>query len=109
MEFIPTSLPEVQIIRPKIYSDQRGFFMETFQAQLCTKAGLPATFVQDNNSGSYRGILRGLHYPIRQAQGKLIRVVAGEIFDVAVDLRRNSPTFKMWVGVTLSAESRDQL
>ena len=83
--------------------------METFQAQLFTKAGLPATFVQDNHSGSYRGILRGLHYQIRQAQGKLIRVVAGEIFDVAVDLRRSSPTFKMRVGLTLSAETRDQL
>jgi len=109
MEFIPTHLPEVQIVRPKVFADTRGFFAETFQAHRFAAAGLPTDFVQDNHSGSHRGALRGLHYQIQQAQGKLIRAVAGEIFDVAVDLRRASPTFKQWVGVTLSAENRDQL
>jgi dTDP-4-dehydrorhamnose 3,5-epimerase len=109
MEFSSTSIPDVIMIRPKVYSDERGFFMETFQADLFAKNGLPVTFVQDNHSGSHRGTLRGLHYQIQRAQGKLIRVVAGEIFDVAVDIRRSSPTFKQWVGSRLSAESKTQL
>lgn len=109
MEFIPTIIPEVILIRPKVFSDPRGFFMETFQANEFEKAGLPVHFVQDNHSGSHRGTLRGLHYQIQQAQGKLVRVIAGEIFDVALDIRRSSPTFKKWIGIKLSLESREQL
>lgn len=109
MEFIPTKIPEVILIRPKIFSDARGFFMETFQAKEFGSAGLPTHFVQENHSGSHRGVLRGLHYQIQQAQGKLVSVQVGEIYDVAVDLRRSSPTFKHWVGFYLSAENRDEL
>lgn len=109
MEFIPTKIPEVILVHPKKFSDPRGFFMETFQAKEFEGAGLPVHFMQDNHSGSHRSTLRGLHYQIQQAQGKLVRVIAGEIFDVAVDVRRNSPTFKKWIGVKLSAEIGDQL
>ena len=109
MEFIPTKILEVILVRPKVFSDPRGFFMETFQAKEFESAGLPAHFVQENHSGSHRGTLRGLHYQIQQAQGKLVRVLVGEILDIAVDIRRNSPTFKRWVGVKLSAENKDQL
>lgn len=109
MEFIQTTLPGVIQIEPKVYGDQRGFFMETFQAERFREAGLPDHFVQDNHSGSRQGTLRGLHYQIRQAQGKLLRVVHGEIFDVAVDLRRSSPTFGNWEGVLLTAENHRQL
>ena len=86
MKFLPSEIPGVVIIEPQVYGDERGFFMETFRARLFAEAGLPTEFVQDNHSGSRRGTLRGLHYQIRQAQGKLVRAVAGEIFDVAVDL-----------------------
>ncbi len=92
-----------------MFGDARGFFMETYQAQRFAEAGICADFVQDNHSGSRQGILRGLHYQIRQAQGKLFRVVVGEVFDVAVDIRRSSPTFGRWVGVTLSAENHRQV
>jgi dTDP-4-dehydrorhamnose 3,5-epimerase len=109
MKFTPTKIPEVVSIKPDIYGDERGFFMETFQQQRFADHGIDARFVQDNHSGSSRGILRGLHYQIRQPQGKLVRVVAGEVFDVAVDLRRNSRTFGQWVGQLLSAENRIQL
>ena len=109
MDFTPTSIPEVVIIEPKVYGDQRGFFMETFQAIQFAEAGLPTDFVQDNHSGSRQGTLRGLHYQIRQAQGKLVRVVAGEIFDVAVDIRRKSPTFGKYECLRLSAENKLQL
>lgn len=109
MEFLPTNIPDIILIRPKVFHDARGFFMETFQAKEFECAGLPVHFVQDNHSGSHRGALRGLHYQIQHTQGKLIRVLAGEIYDVVVDIRRGSPTFKQWVGVHLSAESREQI
>jgi dTDP-4-dehydrorhamnose 3,5-epimerase len=109
MIFTPTRIPDVLMIEPRVFGDQRGFFMETYQARQFADRGLAVEFVQDNHSGSRRGTLRGLHYQIRQAQGKLVRVVAGEVFDVAVDLRRSSPTFGGWVGERLSAENRRQL
>ncbi len=109
MKFIPTSIPDIILIEPRIHGDSRGFFMETYQAQKFADAGILADFVQDNHSGSQRGTLRGLHYQIRQAQGKLVRVVAGEVYDVVVDLRRSSPTFGQWVGILLSAENRRQV
>lgn len=109
MKFTPTSIPEVILIEPQAFGDARGFFMETYHIEKFAQGGITATFVQDNHSGSARGILRGLHYQIRQAQGKLVRAAAGEVFDVAVDIRRSSPTFKQWVGVRLSAENRHML
>jgi dTDP-4-dehydrorhamnose 3,5-epimerase len=109
MEFEPTSIPDVIAIKPKVFGDERGFFMETYQAEQFAAAGIDFDFVQDNHSGSRRGVLRGLHYQIRNPQGKLVRVIAGEIFDVAVDLRRSSPTFGQWVGQCLSAENKLQL
>lgn len=109
MEFTPTAIPDVILIQPQVFGDERGFFMETYRASLFSEAGLPDQFVQDNHSGSRRGALRGLHYQIRQAQGKLVRVIAGDIFDVVVDLRRSSPTFGKWVGVSLSAQNRLEL
>jgi len=109
MEYIRTAIPEVVLIQPKVFGDERGFFLETFRANEFARECSPLAFVQDNHSGSKQGILRGLHYQIQQAQGKLIRAVAGEIFDVAVDLRRSSPTFGQWVGETLSAANRTQL
>jgi dTDP-4-dehydrorhamnose 3,5-epimerase len=109
MEFVPTSLPDVLLIRPRVYGDERGFFMETYRHQLFSDAGISAQFVQDNHSGSRQGILRGLHYQIRQPQGKLVRAIVGEVFDVVVDLRRSSPTFGEWDGVYLSAENKCQL
>lgn len=109
MNFTPTAIPDVILIEPKVFGDARGFFMETYQARTFADAGISCDFVQDNHSGSRRGTLRGLHYQIRQAQGKLLRVVAGEIFDVAVDLRRRSPTFGKWVACTLSAENHYML
>lgn len=109
MNFIPTTIPDVILVEPKVFSDQRGFFMETYQAEKFSAGGIPQPFVQDNHSGSQQGTLRGLHYQIRQAQGKLVRVVTGEVFDVAVDLRKRSPTFGKWVSVTLSAENKKQI
>lgn len=109
MEFIPTSLADVILIQPKVFGDERGFFLETYRADQFIRAGIPTEFLQDNHSGSRQGILRGLHYQIRQPQGKLVRVIAGEIFDVAVDLRRSSPTFGRWVGQVLSAENKLQI
>jgi dTDP-4-dehydrorhamnose 3,5-epimerase len=109
MKFILTDIPDVVLIQPKVFGDRRGFFMEAYQAKRYAQAGIPNDFVQDNHSGSEQGILRGLHYQIQQTQGKLVRAVAGEIFDVAVDLRRSSPTFGQWVGATLSAENKHQL
>lgn len=101
MRLTPTALPDVLLIESRVYTDDRGSFRETFHAQKLAEAGLNARFVQDNHSRSTRGVLRGLHYQIEQPQGKLIDVVRGEIFDVAVDLRRSSPTFGRWVGCTL--------
>jgi dTDP-4-dehydrorhamnose 3,5-epimerase len=109
MKFEPTTIPDVVLIYPDVFGDERGFFMETYRAQKFGAAGLPLIFVQDNHSGSQRGTLRGLHYQVKQAQGKVVRVVAGEIYDVAVDIRRWSPTFGQWVGYTLSAQNKAQL
>ena len=106
----PCRLSDVLIIDPKVFGDDRGFFSESFSAAAFEYAtGVKATFVQDNHSKSERGVLRGLHYQLEQPQGKLIRVVQGEIYDVAVDIRSGSPTFGQWVGVTLSAENKKQL
>jgi dTDP-4-dehydrorhamnose 3,5-epimerase len=103
-------IPDVLILEPKVFGDARGFFMESFNLRTFSEVtGLSPTFVQDNHSKSARGVLRGLHYQIRQAQGKLVRVVQGEIFDVAVDIRRGSPTFGQWVGAHLSAENKHQI
>ena len=103
MKVTRTDIPEVMVLEPRVFRDERGFFMESFNRRSFKQAtGVDAEFVQDNTSFSVRNVVRGLHYQIRQAQGKLIQVMAGEIFDVAVDLRRGSPTFKQWVGVTLS-------
>jgi len=107
---IPTEIPDVLIIEPQVFGDDRGFFFESFNARKFEEAtGLKRTFVQDNHSRSGRNVLRGLHYQIHHPQGKLVRASAGEVFDVAVDLRRSSPTFGKWVGVTLSAENKRQL
>ena len=109
MRFTPTAIPEVVIIEPRVFQDDRGFFLETFQALKYEPIGVHAPLVQDNHSGSRRGVLRGLHYQIRRPQGKLVSVTAGEVFDVAVDLRRSSPTFGRWAGATLSAHNRLQM
>jgi len=109
MQFKPTSIPDVFLIEPQVFGDQRGFFVETYRAEKFTEIGMNPNFVQDNHSGSRQGILRGLHYQIHQPQGKLIRVVAGEVFDVAVDLRRRSPTFGKWEAVCLSADNKLQI
>ena len=109
MQFLPTIIPDILIIEPKLFGDERGFFMETYREERYALEGIRATFVQDNHSGSRQGVLRGLHYQIKQPQGKLVRVVVGEVFDVAVDLRRGSPTFAHWVGVHLSAQNRRQV
>jgi dTDP-4-dehydrorhamnose 3,5-epimerase len=109
MEITPTEIPDVLLLQPKVYGDERGFFLETYQAERFARVGIPAAFVQDNHSGSGQGVLRGLHYQIRQPQGKLVRAVAGEIYDVSVDLRRSSPTFGRWAGVHLDAETKTQL
>ena len=110
MKVVETSIPDVLIIEPKVFGDERGFFYESFNAAAFEAAtGLKRQFVQDNHSKSQRGVLRGLHYQIQQPQGKLVRVVAGEVFDVAVDLRRSSPSFGRWTGVLLNAENKRQL
>ncbi|MFI3215217.1 MAG: dTDP-4-dehydrorhamnose 3,5-epimerase [Methylococcales bacterium] len=110
MQVVTTALPDVLILEPKVFGDERGFFFESFNArQFAEATGLHREFVQDNHSRSAKGVLRGLHYQVQQAQGKLVRVTAGEVFDVAVDLRRSSPTFGRWVGVHLSAENKRQL
>lgn len=110
MTITQTVLPGVLLVEPRVFGDERGFFFESFNArQWQVLTGHPSSFVQDNHSASGRGVLRGLHYQLRQPQGKLVRVVAGEVFDVAVDLRRSSPTFGRWHGVRLSAENKRQL
>ncbi len=108
MKFIPTVIPDVILVEPRVFGDERGFFFESYQANEFAAAGIPANFVQDNHSGSRQGTLRGLHYQIQQPQGKLLRVISGQIFDVAVDLRRDSPTFGKWTSATLSAENKLQ-
>ncbi|MEB3339847.1 dTDP-4-dehydrorhamnose 3,5-epimerase [Okeania sp.] len=110
MNVIVTKIPEVLLIEPKVFGDERGFFMESFnQRNFSEKTGVNLEFVQDNHSRSRKGVLRGLHYQIQQVQGKLLRVVVGEIFDVAVDIRKSSPSFGKWVGYLLSAENKRQL
>lgn len=109
MKFICTSIPDVLVIEPDVFGDDRGFFMETYQVKRFAEEGISATFVQDNHSGSRRGTLRGLHYQIKQPQGKLFRVVVGEVFDVAVDLRCSSPTFGKWESTFLSAQNKKQM
>ena len=109
MKVIETAIPDVRIIEPRVFGDARGFFMVTWSRRDFASAGIDADFVQDNHSRSVQGTLRGLHYQIQQPQGKLVRVTAGEVFDVAVDLRRLSPTFGRWLGVMLSVENHRQL
>lgn len=110
MKVIHTALPDVLVIEPKVFGDERGFFYESFNAQkFQALTGLQVDFVQDNHSLSGKNVLRGMHYQIRQAQGKLVRVIAGEVYDVAVDLRKGSAQFGKWVGATLSAENHRQM
>lgn len=109
MKFTATDISDVVLIEPQVFGDERGFFMETWHAEKFAEAGINAAFVQDNHSRSVQGTLRGLHYQLKQPQGKLVRVISGEVFDVAVDFRKDSPTFGRWVGVTLSAENRKML
>jgi dTDP-4-dehydrorhamnose 3,5-epimerase len=109
MQFEPTALPEVILVTPKLFGDPRGFFLEMYHAGKFATGGITATFVQDNLSRSQRGVLRGLHFQIEHPQGKLVTVLQGEIFDVAVDVRRSSPRFGQWVGVRLDSERRQSL
>jgi dTDP-4-dehydrorhamnose 3,5-epimerase len=109
MRVVPTSIPDVKIVEPRVFGDARGFFFESWNARALAEAGIAAEFVQDNHSRSAQGVLRGLHYQVAHAQGKLVRVVAGEVYDVAVDLRRSSPTFGRHVAITLSAEDKRML
>jgi len=110
MNVIKTDIPDLLIIEPKVFGDERGFFFESFNARVfAEKTGVTDAFVQDNHSRSAKGVLRGLHYQIQQPQGKLLRVTEGEIYDIAVDIRRSSPTFGKWLGLTLSAENKRQL
>src|SRR5215213_2448588 len=109
VKFIPTPLSGVLLIEPRVFQDERGFFLESYQKKNFSEVGIPFDFVQDNHSRSCQGVLRGLHYQIKQAQGKLLRVVMGEIYDVAVDIRKQSPTFGKWFGTYLSAENKQML
>lgn len=110
MKVIPAAIPDVLVLEPKVFGDARGFFLESFNQKMFEQAtGLDVRFVQDNHSRSAQGVLRGLHYQLRQPQGKLVRVVRGAVFDVAVDIRRSSPTFGQWTGVELSEENQRQL
>jgi len=106
MNVIPTNISDVLIVEPKVFADARGFFYESFNKKLMQAAGITGDFVQDNHSHSIKNVLRGLHYQIKQPQGKLVRATVGEIFDVAVDIRRRSPTFGKWVGFNLSEQNR---
>lgn len=106
MKIDPTAIPDVKLIEPKVFGDERGFFYESWNRRAFAEAGLDIDFVQDNHSRSQKGVLRGLHYQIQHPQGKLVRAVAGAVFDVAVDLRKDSPTFGQWVGFELSAENK---
>ncbi len=109
MKAIPTAIPDVLILEPKIFGDERGFFFESYNKSVLERYGIRAEFVQDNHSRSAKNVLRGLHYQIKQPQGKLVRAVEGEVFDVVVDLRRSSPMFGKWVGVNLSASNKRML
>jgi len=106
VNLIRTDIPDVLLIEPQVFGDDRGFFFESYNKKIMAEVGIPDEFVQDNHSRSARGVLRGLHYQIRRPQGKLVRVVAGEVFDVAVDLRKGSPTLGKWVGFNLSGENK---
>ncbi len=106
MNLIETSLPGVVMIEPKVFGDERGFFYESYNQRIMTELGIPDHFVQDNHSRSRKNVLRGLHYQIQQTQGKLVRVILGSVWDVAVDLRQSSPTFGQWVGMELSADNK---
>ncbi|HPG19879.1 MAG TPA: dTDP-4-dehydrorhamnose 3,5-epimerase [Flexilinea sp.] len=109
MDFMPLSIPDVILIKPDVHRDERGFFFESWQKNKFAKAGIDQEFVQDNHSRSSKDVLRGLHYQIQQPQGKLIRAIVGEVFDVAVDLRRSSPSFGKWVSAILSSENFNML
>ncbi|MEM7760380.1 MAG: dTDP-4-dehydrorhamnose 3,5-epimerase [Cyanobacteria bacterium P01_A01_bin.40] len=110
MEVIQTAIPDVLIIEPKVFGDERGFFLESYnEEKFQAETGVAVSFVQDNHSRSARNVLRGLHYQIKQTQGKLVRVVSGEVYDVAVDIRKSSPTFGQWVGCLLTASNHRQL
>jgi dTDP-4-dehydrorhamnose 3,5-epimerase len=109
MNVRPTAIPDVLVVEPEVFRDDRGFFLESWHAGRYAARGVPAAFVQDNHSRSGRGVLRGLHYQLGEPQGKLVRVASGQVFDVAVDLRRSSPTFGRWVGEYLSADDHRQL
>lgn len=109
MKIVDTSIPEVKVIEPTVFGDERGFFMETYRASIMDELTGGKPFVQDNHSKSKQGILRGLHYQMQHTQGKLVRVVQGKVFDVAVDMRKGSPTFGQWVGEVLSADNKKQL
>ena len=109
MNYLDTAIPDVKILEPKVFGDERGFFMETFRVSEFEEKCAQRTFVQENHSKSKQGILRGLHYQLQNPQGKLVRVVSGSVYDVAVDIRRSSDTFGAWVGVELSAENKRQL
>lgn len=110
MQAVRLAIPDVIVLEPKVFGDARGFFFESFSQRIFQElTGVAASFVQDNHSKSVQGVLRGLHYQIKQPQGKLVRVAAGEIFDIAVDIRKGSPTFGQWVGTALSAENKKQM
>lgn len=110
LKITPSNIPDVLIVEPQVFSDSRGYFFESFnERDFCKSAGIQARFVQDNHSQSAKGVLRGLHYQLDQTQGKLVRVIRGSVFDVAVDLRQSSRTFGQWMGIELSAENRKQL
>src|SRR5438034_7238622 len=109
MKVTPTALPDILLIEPRVFGDARGYFFESYNQRALAEAGVAAEFVQDNHSLSARNVLRGLHYQIEHAQGKLVRVSAGEVFDVAVDIRRSSPTFGRWTGLRLSAQNKRML
>jgi dTDP-4-dehydrorhamnose 3,5-epimerase len=109
MEIIKTSIPEVIVFVPPVFTDSRGYFLETYQQQKYAAAGIPKPFVQDNQSYSTKNVLRGLHFQLRHPQGKLVRVIQGSVFDVAIDMRKNSPTFGKWHGEILSAENKRQM
>lgn len=107
MKLVKTAIPDILVFEPQVFGDERGFFMETYRASWLEEQGIKAAFVQDNHSASVRGVLRGLHYQLDKPQGKLIRVIAGEVYDVAVDLRKNSPSFGRHVAFTLSDQNRN--
>lgn len=109
MQFQPTEIPDVIMVSPQVFGDHRGFFLETYHREKFRAGGITPEFVQDNHSRSGKNILRGLHYQVEKPQGKLVRVIRGEVWDVAVDLRKSSPTFRRWVAATLSEENNRQL